>query len=145
MAICHRHGLGLLSAQRPLTAAGDTVFTDAVIHLERAFGICIEMDELWWGMTVPQLVALVEAKTSDVHRKALLPANDHFPAEPAPFLRRTPIVGLKPAAHAVRERRIAARSNWREVWAVLKRLFQVAALVGSTAGVVAFFVLGGGA
>ena len=114
MAICHRHGLGVLSSQRRLTAAGDTLFTDAIVALEATFGIDIEMDETWTGMTVPQLLALVDAKTSDLHRKALLPANDYFPAEPAPFIRRTPMVGIPPIAHAVRAERIAERKARRQ-------------------------------
>lgn len=137
VGLCRRHGLGMLSVQRPLTAAGDTVFTDAVIALETAFGICIEMDELWTGMTVPQLIALVEAKTSDVHRKALLPANDNpFPAHPAPFIHRTPIVGRQPAAHAVRTRRIAARAARRRFYR--RMLLDLPALAGVVTALIFF-------
>ncbi|HEX7887295.1 MAG TPA: hypothetical protein VF474_15060 [Phenylobacterium sp.] len=157
MAICRRHGLGLLSVQRQLTAAGDTVFTEAVIDLERAFGICIEMKEIWRGATVPDLVALVEAKASDVHRSTpagggsrsegggspcgdpgalvpanLVPANDYYPAEPAAWERRTPMVGIPPLAHAVRAQRIAAKAERRRF---LRRLVvEAPALIGLAAG-----------
>lgn len=148
MGICRRHGLGLLSTQRRLDEAGDTAFTDAIIALEAAFGIHIEMDEIWHGATTPDLIALVEAKASDIHRLALWPANDGapgriiFPAEPAPWVRRHPIVGTPPLAHAVRAQRIANRaSNWREVRAMGLRMLQVAALAGSGAGVLAFLLI----
>lgn len=146
MRICRRHGLGALSTQRRLDEAGDTVFTDAVIALEAAFAIHIEMDEIWHGATVPDLIALVEAKASDIHRKALWPANDDgprlaYPAEPVPWTQRHPIVGTPPIAHAVRAQRVACRSNWREASAVIGRMLQVAACAGSAAAVGAFLLL----
>lgn len=104
MAICRRHGLGLLSSQRTLNEAGDTIFTDAMIALEAAFGIDLDVDEVWSGATTADLIMLVEVKVADLSRLAILPANDDFFDQSRRRLAPRP-----PAAHAVRTRRQFSR------------------------------------
>lgn len=132
--ICRAHGLGFLTAQRQVTEAGDTIFTDAVIALEAAFGIEINMDELWEGARVADLVALVEAKASDIHRRSLMPANDDGPR----FVDRNRFI-RPPGAHAVRTARLARAEQRKAKRRLLVRLVLVYPFyLGIAAAVVAF-------
>lgn len=108
--VCRAHGFGLLSNERTLSEAGDAVCA-LLVDLERTFRIDLDVDEIWRDARIVDLVALVERKVSDKARRALMPANDDIPGQPAPFIRRGPIVA--PIAHAVRARRMAARAFGR--------------------------------
>ena len=63
----------------PVMAAGGEVLAHILCDLERAFSILIDVDEVWRGATVEDLVRLVRAKVANAHRRALLPANDTAP------------------------------------------------------------------
>lgn len=109
-AICRLHGLGVLSTQRTLNEAGDTMFTDAMIALEAAFEIDLDVDEVWAGATLADLLLLVEVKVADLSRLALLPANDDF----IDRQRSRRLSPRAPSAHAVRARRLYGRRLRRQ-------------------------------
>jgi len=145
LSLCRAHGFaafhGVIREDVPAAAVAGLL-----IDLEAAFGIDLDADELWREVRAIDLAALVEAKVGDRARRALLPANDDAPGQPAPFLdrRRQRLVPHPPAAHAVRAKRIRERlwhaQRLRDTYLRLALIaFAAGAFGGLAFGVAALF------
>lgn len=131
--ICRAHGFGLLGLVRTPDGAGAAGYCGLLIALETVFRIDLDVDEMWPGARVTDLVALVERKVGDKARIALLPANDDCAGVPAPFIRRAPMFP-GPNIRQVRERaRRARRDRTRRT---ILTLVALAAYLGGAAGLV---------
>lgn len=133
------HLPGHVTTKRTVAEAGTEAFCDLLVRLEAEFGIALEVHETW-GFTVEQLIDLVDLQVRSRARRALLPpANDDAPGQPAPWLRRAPIVPPAPVAHAVRADRLFAReARARRDLSVIATLTLLGAALGALAAVAAF-------